>query len=217
MGSGVHATLAGVVLGVLTPLRPNYSEHEFAAQLQELQHRYHQAVKSGDDEASALALGRLEELVIGTEPPLERAERLLHPWVTAFVLPLFALANAGVTLSSDAIRGSFQNTVTLGVTAGLLVGKFIGITLSCWIAAKLKVAQLPGRVSWGQVAGMAAAAGIGFTVSLFIAGLSFSDDSTVQNAKVGILLASGLSAVAGYALLVRFANTQIERRASARN
>jgi Na+:H+ antiporter, NhaA family len=214
--SGVHATLAGVVLGALTPIKGK-EPGNFAVVLKELEKRYQDAVLNRDDEAAAVALGRLEEAVIETEPPLERAERLLHPWVTGLVLPLFALANAGVTLSWNGILTAAQSPVAVGVSTGLILGKLAGILSFCWIASSLGIAKLPGRVTWSQMAGMATVAGIGFTVSLFIASLSFTDELMLEHAKVGILFASLVAATAGALLLKAVGSAPSERRARTRS
>lgn len=210
--SGVHATLAGVVLGAITPLRPRISHKEFADSLKELQARHASAVKAADHEGAALALGEIEELAVGTESPLEHAERRVHPWVTVLVLPLFALANAGVAVSAEALRNAFQSRVAIGIVVGFIVGKFFGIFGFCWLAAKLKVAELPGRITWKHVAGMAMVSGIGFTVALFIAALSFTEAATLDAAKIAIMLASLLAAVMGALMLVYFGRGELAER-----
>jgi NhaA family Na+:H+ antiporter len=191
------------VLGALTPLRPYYQRSKFARQLRDLQQRYQAAVDAKDEDAASFALGQLEELAKGTESPLERAERFVHPWVAVVVLPVFALANSGVMLSWDALRNSLYSPVVAGIVVGLVLGKFAGIFLFAWTAARLGWAALPDGITWRHMAGMSFVAGIGFTVSLFIAALSFTDKSTVSEAKIGILLASLISAVGGY-LVLRF-------------
>ncbi len=133
----------------------------------------------------------------------ERLEHLLHPWTSFVVIPLFALANAGVMLSLDALRAAAASPVTLGVFVGLVAGKIIGITGASWIAIKLNLGQAPEGVGWRHLLGAAAVAGIGFTVSLFITGLAFDDAELVDTAKLGILLASVLAGVIGVLILGR--------------
>lgn len=158
--SGVHATIAGVALGLLTPGAPGP------------------------------ALG-----------PLERLEHRLHPWSSFVVVPLFALANAGVALTGDAIDAAVSGTIAWGIVAGLAVGKTIGITAFTALGLRLRLGRLPSGMRGRDVAGVGVVAGIGFTVSLFIADLSFGGVS-LDEAKVGILAASLLAGTVG-AILVR--------------
>lgn len=213
--SGVHATLAGVVLGAITPLQARVSRAQFPSHLQELQRDFQEASREGSEEEIAQALGRMEELARASEPPLERAERLLHPWVAALVLPLFALSNSGVAVSRDALIALSDNAVALGIAGGLIIGKTVGIFTSAWLAQRLKIASLPGRVTWKLMAGMSIVAGVGFTVSLFIAGLSFTDASSTEAARASILLSSVIAACLGY-IALRVATTRAtpERRSA---
>ena len=153
LASGVHATIAGVALGLLTPAVP---------------------VKAG------------------SVSPVERLERRLHPWTSFLVVPLFALANAGVDIGGD---GPVR--VTVGVVVGLVLGKTVGITLASWAAVRLGLARLPKGVSWPMLAGTGAVAGIGFTVSLFVTELAFDPGPVQDAAKVGVLAASVLAAAVG--------------------
>lgn len=133
----------------------------------------------------------------------EKVERSLLPITTLFVLPLFAFANAGFTLSADAL--TTNQTILWGIVLGLIGGKVFGITLASWLLVKLNLAQLPKDIAWRHVIGIAFIAGIGFTVSIFITELAFDDNQALINtAKIGIFIASALSAVLGYTLL-RFA------------
>jgi NhaA family Na+:H+ antiporter len=199
--SGIHATLAGIVLGALTPLKPRISKESFLTTSDQLQGRYRAALDHEDEERTEMLLGQFEDLSRATESPLERAERMVHPWVTLVVLPLFALANAGVELSSEVLRSALSSPITLGIVIGLVAGKTAGIAGFSWLAVRLKMAVLPSRVAWPQLLGMAAVAGVGFTVSLFIAGLAFSDERTMAEAKVGILAGSIGAALLGYGVL----------------
>jgi Na+:H+ antiporter, NhaA family len=133
------------------------------------------------------------------------------------VLPLFALANAGIPLSAELISSTASSPVALGIVFGLLFGKFFGILGFCWIAVKLGIGVLPGRSNWKQLAGVAMLAGIGFTVSLFIAALAFGEPAVLDSAKIGILFASIIAGVLGY-LLLRWVSPAAapERRQAAR-
>lgn len=205
--SGIHATVAGVVLGFLTPARSRFNPEGFPAAVHELEQQYRAASLAGDESAAERVLGQFEDLSRATETPIERAERIVHPWVTFFILPLFALANCGVTLSGDLIRGSLQSRAALGIAIGLIFGKFMGIMAFSWLAVKFRIADLPGRITWSQLAGMSALGGIGFTVSLFIAGLAFADQRISDVAKASILGASVVAAIIGCIWLAVAART----------
>ena len=161
--SGVHATLAGVVVALAVPLH-------------------------GTDETGA--------------SPLERLEHNLAPWVLFGVMPLFAFANAGVSLSGMSF-GSLFEPIPLGVALGLFVGKTVGIFGAVWVAARWQVAAKPEGASWEQVLGVAMLGGIGFTMSLFIGMLAFPDPAYAAPLRLGVLVGSLMSAVGGY-LLLRF-------------
>jgi NhaA family Na+:H+ antiporter len=135
--------------------------------------------------------------------PLARLEHLLHPWTSWVVIPVFALANAGVSVSGSSLADAITSGVTLGVVTGLVVGKTVGVTVFTWIATKVGITRLPEGVGWGQLVGVATLAGIGFTVSLFITSLAFQTQPVQDAAKVGILVASLLAGLLGALLLAR--------------
>lgn len=147
-------------------------------------------------------IGRIQELARQTESPLERLERMVHPWTSYLVLPLFALVNAGVALSAEFIRQVSTSAVTLGVMLGLLIGKVLGVTGFAWLAVRLGWAALPGGVAWRHITGAGLIGGVGFTVSLFITGLAFSETLLIEEAKVGVIAASLIAASAGYLFLL---------------
>jgi len=171
--SGVHATLAGVVVAMFIPLRSRTAAGAGAG--------------AGPVEA---------------EPPLRRLEHALHPWVAFGILPIFALANAGVPLLGLSMPNAFH-PVPLGIAAALFFGKQIGVLAPCWIATKLRLAALPEGVGWRQLYGMALLCGIGFTMSLFIASLAFEQGEVAELRleRVGILVGSFASGLAGYVAL----------------
>ncbi|WP_207008209.1 Na+/H+ antiporter NhaA [Nocardioides aromaticivorans] len=190
--SGVHATLAGVAIGLLTPavalLRPDVATGFAADALR-------------DNELDADELHRLRFLVGESVPMVERLQARLHPLSSYVVLPVFALANAGVAL--DGFGDAVTSAVGLGIGVGLVVGKPLGIVLACFLAIRLGVGRMPAGTTWAHLLGVGAVAGIGFTVSLFIAGLSFPGSAALTDeAKVGILLASVLAAVIGVLVLL---------------
>ncbi|MGD2067302.1 MAG: Na+/H+ antiporter NhaA [Gemmatimonadota bacterium] len=199
--SGIHATIAGVILGALTPSRPYVDPDEYEELAPGLVERYQEARDRGDHHEAEAVLGMLEELSAGTEAPLERMERKFHPFSAYVVLPVFALANSGVELSGEAIAAAMASSVSLGIAGGLIVGKLVGVLLASWLAVVTGLAVLPPGVRWVHVAGTGLLAGIGFTVALFITQLAFTDPVLVDQGKIGILGASILAGVVGYLFL----------------
>ena len=199
--SGIHATIAGVILGLITPSRPVLDSHGFRRIAAPLLRRYERAlVEKAHDQAEAV-LGEIEELAISTEAPVNRIERLVHPWASYVVLPLFALVNAGVVISVDLIGSSLTSPITLGAALGLMLGKPIGVLLGAWFVVRIRWADLPTNVAWPHLAGVGLLAGIGFTMSLFIDGLAFTDLVSIDQGKIGIFVASFLAGTVGYVLL----------------
>jgi NhaA family Na+:H+ antiporter len=160
--SGVHATIAGVVLALVT----SAGSHEQVG-----------------------------------ESLLDRMEELLHPWASFVVVPIFALANSGIEVTGDAIDGAVNGEIAPGVFVGLVLGKPAGILTAAFAVVALRMATLPANSSWGQVAGAGVLAGIGFTVSIFISGLAFDAAALDDQAKIGILAASAVAGIVGYAWL----------------
>ena len=189
--SGVHATIAGVALGLLTPARPLLGQRD--AQ---------QIVDALPSDANVAEVRHASFLAQESVPLTERLEELLHPFTAFMIIPIFALANAGIVLSSDTISDAAASNVTLGILIGLVVGKPLGITLFTWIATRFGF-ELPDGVNWSQFVGMGLAAGIGFTVSIFVGSLAFEDPATTDLAKIGILVASMIAAI-GALLLLRY-------------
>jgi NhaA family Na+:H+ antiporter len=176
--SGIHATVAGVLLAMTIPARRA-------------------------EPAPGGVAGQ------NARPLLHRLEHALHPWVAIAVMPLFALANAGVRLSGGS--ATLLDPITLGVIVGLVVGKQLGVMASCWAAVRFGVATLPSRATWRQLHGIALLCGIGFTMSLFIATLAFDEPGTLAHAKIGVLAGSLVSGVVGYLVLARAAVASPER------
>ena len=139
----------------------------------------------------------IEKTSRAAQTPLKRLEDKLHPWVAYFIMPVFALANAGVGLKGN-LADYFSNSITLGIIAGLVIGKPVGITVFSFIAVKLKLAELLIGEKWSRIFGIGMLGGIGFTISIFIAGLAFSENSLTDFAKIGILSASFIAGIFGY-------------------
>ncbi|HEX6150980.1 Na+/H+ antiporter NhaA [Nocardioides sp.] len=192
--SGVHATLAGVAIGLMTPARPL---------LEERVAREYAREAISDHELDADELARMRFLLDESVSMVERLQTRLHPLSAYVVLPVFALANAGVELGGGVLGTAAGSAIALGITLGLVVGKPVGIVLAALVAVRLGLGRLPDGTSWRMLTGLGAVGGIGFTVSLFIAGLSFPGDELLTGeAKIGILAGSLLSALLGVTLLL---------------
>ena len=203
--SGIHATIAGVVLALAIPVRTRINAEEFSSQARELLTEFDKA-ETGDllvitSKGQQEAIHALERTSEGVQAPLLRLEHGLEPLVQYGIMPLFAFANAGVRLGGA--EASPAAPVTLGVLLGLVLGKPLGITLFAWLAVRLRLATLPAETSWRALHGVAWLGGIGFTMSLFIAAQAFEGTPLLYPAKLGILLGSTLAGSVGALLLRR--------------
>jgi len=202
--SGVHATLAGVALGFLTPAHPMYEPAEFDARARAILDQYPLAPdeleeqEHADHEALLLSTVSAESVA-----PLNRLEHRLLPWSSFLIVPLFALANAGVDFRETSFADAVTSPVALGIALGLVVGKTVGITLFSFVTVRMRLGRLPEGVGWLHLTGLSAIAGIGFTVSLFVAQLAFDDPVLIDTAKVGILVGSLAAGLIGAGLLIR--------------
>jgi Na+:H+ antiporter, NhaA family len=204
--SGVHATLVGVALGLLTPAWPLRSPRLFPPEARRVANRveaayYDRVLTQAEFAENEQTIAEVARLAMYSTSPLERLERALSPWVAYLVVPVFALANAGVSLTGDAVRGVVTNPVTTGVMLGLVVGKTVGVFGATVVAVRLGIGRLPAGTTWRHMFGLSTAAGVGFTVALFVASLSFDSAEVADAAKVGILLGSSVAGVLGYLLL----------------
>jgi NhaA family Na+:H+ antiporter len=202
--SGVHATIAGVILGLIAPITPKFRPEELAETAEPLLDNFRAQILGQDKSSAEATLTTLDQLLTGTDSIAERLERNVHPWVCFLVLPLFALASAGVALSAEQLKMAYSSSIALGILLGLLVGKALGITLFSFLAVKLKIAGMADGLTWRGIAGVGLLAGVGFTVALFISGLSFDDEPLIATAKVAVLVASLAAGSIGYFFL-RFA------------
>ena len=195
--SGVHATVAGVLLAlcipITTPLEPK-----------SLQQRLRLAANQNHEDFEA-ELHYLEADIAQAQSPLHRLEHRLAPWVAYLVLPIFAFFNAGVSL-----EGTGFGMVSIGVLLGLLFGKPIGVVLACWLAVRSGLAQLPEDMGWSQILSAGILGGIGFTMALFVADLAFPGSALLDQAKLGVIAASLVAAVVGYAAIARTALRPID-------
>ena len=203
--SGVHATIAGVLLAFTIPATSRYDTEKFSMKIKELIGKFdsfgkHRNDVLGDQERQTSVIA-IEESCENVLTPLQRFEHGLHPWVSFFIIPVFALANAGVTLVDLDILEALFSPISLGIVVGLFIGKQAGIFAFSFIAVKLKLASLPEGVNWKNLYGAGILAGIGFTMSLFIAGLAFADPALLDLSKIGVLTGSLLSGIVGYLYL----------------
>jgi Na+:H+ antiporter, NhaA family len=198
LAAGVHPTLAGVVLGLMTPARPiPMREHPLEVVSRVLrQLRSGDAVNTGDSHRLELPLRELRVANRELLPPVVRVQMTLHPLVAYGIMPVFALANAGVSLA-DADLSAGTHFVTLGIALALAAGKPLGIVGATWAAVRLGWCRLAPGVSWGGVCLIGLLAGIGFTMSIFIATLAFADEEMLKAAKLGVLLGSLVAATLG--------------------
>jgi NhaA family Na+:H+ antiporter len=204
--SGVHATLAGVLGAMTVPAIPKYKPERFSAHVRELMKRFDDSHQPGmsiltNDELRAV-VQTLGSGVYSVEAPLQRLERAWHLPVAFIIIPVFALINAGIPIDFAAIGATLTQPITLGVILGLVVGKFVGIAGASWLALKLGIAKLPPDTRFSQLAGVALLAGIGFTMAIFIAELGYaSHPDYLIMAKTGVLLASTIAGISGFAWL----------------
>ena len=196
--SGVHATIAGVILGLMTPTREYLGEGLFGDVLERAREVF-RGGEWGEVSHRAMKVARFRQMARETISPVEYLEGALHPWVGFVIMPIFALANAGVPIELS----DFADPIAHAVAAGLVIGKPVGIVLFSFLAVSLGLARLPEGAGWGAVLGGGFLAGIGFTMALFIAGLALDGDA-LEAAKIGVLGASAVAAIIGLALLIRF-------------
>lgn len=209
LASGIHATLAGILLALVIPARPAHSPARFERRIEELRAAFRadrQDAETSDDplgnQRMASIAAAMERSAAQVQSPLQRMEHALAPWVAFLVVPIFALANAGIDLTHVQWSQALSSNVTLGIVAGLVLGKFAGISLFSWLAVRLRLASMPSGVGWKHLLGAAWLAGIGFTMSLFFAQLAFGEPGMVEQAKLGVLLGSAAAALIGAAWLL---------------
>jgi NhaA family Na+:H+ antiporter len=191
--AGVEAAIVGVIFGLLCPAEPFHDPSRLGEKLEELVEHF----EGADHPVPTQINSYLREV----SSPLDRIEHHLNEWVAFVIVPIFALANAGVSLSVDGL----DTDVFAGVFFGLVVGKIVGVVGFTWLAVRLGVGRLPERTTWSHILGVGATAGIGFTVALFVATLSFDEPDLLRSAKIGILAASTVAGVLGFSLLRRAA------------
>lgn len=203
LSSGVHATIAGVLVAFTIPARTKIDEDEYVSCLNAYTNQFREAIPLKGSLTTAeqhQTIERIKQLSLDAETPLQKIEYGLHPWVAFVIMPLFALANAGMLIDSSFFT-ALLNPVSLGVAIGLLLGKFIGVLLFTWLMVKSGMADLPQFATWRHITGVAILAGVGFTMSLFITGLAFTNPEMVDQSKYGILISSVIAGSLGILVL----------------
>ncbi len=215
LGSGVHATVAGVLVAFFIPARGRYNTDNFIEKVQ----TYVAKIECPDgtcghtrlvDQTHLNAVQAIEVACHNTMTPLQRLEHSLNSWVALLILPLFALANAGVVLGGLDVKAAFTHPVTVGVALGLLIGKPVGIFVFTFLTSKILRAPLSKGVTWIHIGGASILAGIGFTMSIFIGGLSFTNPEYIELSKFGIISGSLISGGLGLAVLYFSGQPKVE-------
>ncbi|TAE29140.1 MAG: Na+/H+ antiporter NhaA [Candidatus Kapaibacterium sp.] len=205
MQSGIHATIAGAVLAMAVPAKERINAEEFVNEaeglIREFAHETREKTRVLANQAAQSAVKQLEVICEEVQTPLSRFESNLHTSVAFVIMPLFALANAGVQMAGKGICEALFSSVSVGIALGLFLGKPLGIVLFAWLACKLNLASLPENVSWRELIAISCLGGIGFTMSLFVENLAFANNPTLEtSAKLGIFCGSILSGLLGYLL-----------------
>lgn len=207
MGSGIHPTIAGVIVALTIPARGKYNTLKFVNEVKSIMDDFkcHEELCKRKDnillnQGHLNSVHTLEMACHNVETPLQRLERVLHPWVAYLILPLFALGNAGLSFEGMDIT-SIAHPISIGIILGLFIGKPLGITLLSFTAVKIGLASLPEKVKWSHITGASMLGGIGFTMSLFIADIAFTSSAFLNYAKLGTLSGSILAIICGIGFL----------------
>lgn len=210
--SGIHATIAGVLVAFTIPGVTRINEEYYSRNLKKLTDDFDKEIPNNSTLTTPeqhKTIQHVKSLSLAAETPLQKIEYSLHPWVAFVIMPLFALANSGIIIGAD-LLSSIINPVSIGVFTGLVLGKFIGILLFTWILVRTGLTNLPAHAGWKHITGVALLGGVGFTMSLFISGLAFKNPIFVEQAKYGILIASIIAGISGIILLKRIAKLRTE-------
>lgn len=203
--SGIHATIAGVIAAMAIPSKPKYAPLNFTSHTKNLLDEFDNYPVATDHmmhERQKAIVQNIKDKIDSIGAPASRLEHTLHLPVSLLVIPLFALANAGVSIDFSSVTDTVMQPVSLGIIAGLIVGKVVGIAGVAWLAIKMKIAKLPQDTSMNQIIGVSFLGGIGFTMSIFVADLAFlGNDDLIFQAKIGILVASLFAGAIGFILL----------------
>lgn len=226
--SGVHATLAGVLVAMTIPTRPKYHPLRFSQDMRGMIDQFDKYTQTPGgkryswsafaSQKQAAVIEEIEMAADATASPLRKLEHALQPLAVFFIIPVFALANAGVELHMESLGMLFEDSVTIGVMFGLVFGKLIGISLATWLAVKLKIGNLPRGATFKHILGVGLLGGIGFTMSMFVTELAFAGmTERLVAAKMGILLASAVAGVLGYSWMRFFVKPQTQEASEYEN
>lgn len=210
--SGVHATIAGVLLAMTIPAHARVNAVNFVFSTRKALEVFEKAHDNPETDVKESTVRRaaVNAIIANSRqvlPPLHRIEHVLHPWVAFFIIPVFALANAGIPIHGG-IGENLSDPAAIGIILGLFIGKPVGVVLLAWIACKIGIASLPKGVSWRHIIGAGMLAGIGFTMAIFIANLAYANSMAhLEHAKLAILVASALSAICGALMLMTCKST----------
>ena len=215
--SGVHATIAGVLLAIAIPGKAKRNVNECISSNESLLNRLKDEREADPDDPKKSkklvnAIFTIEDNCTHAVSPLLRLEHSLHSWVAYFIIPVFAFANAGLIFKSE-LMSDIGNPISVGIFAGLVLGKPVGIAFFTWLATKLQVASLPEGVKWKQIIGVGFIGGIGFTMSIFINNLAFATNTyNIEVAKIGILFSSLIAGIIGYMVLFNSSEKLVEKK-----
>lgn len=202
--SGIHPTLAGIMVAFVIPANRKIKFNEFVKKIRRMTDnfcKYAEAERMTLNKRQLVSIDNMQDAISKVQSPLQYLEHLLHPFVTFVVMPVFAFANAGIAFSSGEI--SILSGVSLSIMVSLIAGKLLGIFGFTWLLVKLKLGNLPQNVSFSMIFGAALLGAVGFTMSLFISNLAYADETLLNNAKIGILVGSFIAGVSGYFVLKR--------------
>lgn len=207
--SGIHATIAGVLLGFMIPIIKPTKNNELVEKAENGVKLFKDSTKADlgkkGKELKAEALNYLEDIIVKAESPLHRLEHKLHSFSAFIIVPIFAFANAGVVFNAEVLSEAFSSPLTYGIIAGLFIGKQIGVFGATWILTKFGLTNIKqNKETWSIVYGISLLSGIGFTMSLFVSGLAFTDIDIIEQSKIGILAASLLAGLLGFFILKAF-------------
>lgn len=203
--SGIHATIAGVILGLMTPIKRLFPKQVLPEKFRSVAQEVATGIEgNGGVQLDQYTLQKIDELhmiTVEASSPLDRLIHKLHPWMSFFIMPIFALVNAGVHIENIGIEQFFGHSVSLGIILGLVLGKPIGVVLFSWLSVKFRLSDLPKGVHWGHMLAVGCLAGIGFTMALFVSNLALKTPELEMFSKLGILVASCISGILGATLL----------------
>jgi len=217
--SGLHGTVAGVLVALTIPARPKTGPKNFIQKVDNLTTKLEKKENKNEttiieDQEKEAIIERVEDLAIKSASPLSRLQHLIEPSIFIFVLPIFALVNTGIPISLEKVIFAFEHSLTQNTFIALIVGKFVGISLFTWLVCKFKIGTLPKGMEFGHVIGLSFLAGIGFTMSIFIAEMGFGGTEDIVYVKTGIFSASILAAILGFLFLYFYSRKNLQKLSS---